>query len=168
MAAMTGLLHSPAFAAIDMLLSPRGRLALYHTHTEESLETIYFVNGEYSQQALEDINYILRDHRSGEIKAIDTGLLDLLYAISSKLQTPCPFHIISGYRSKVTNALLRRRSGGVARRSLHLEGKAADIRVPGCDLALLRRVAVDLKSGGVGYYPRPDFVHVDVGRVRYW
>jgi uncharacterized protein YcbK (DUF882 family) len=95
-------------------------------------------------------------------------LLDLLVAISAKLETHEPFHVISGYRSFSTNAALYRSNSGVARHSLHVDGKAVDIRVPGRDLPLLRRVALVLRGGGVGYYPQSDFVHVDVGRVRTW
>ena len=143
-------------------------LFLMNLHTEESLETVYWSRGEYIEEALVEINYLLRDHRTGEIKAIDKRLLDLLYAIRKKLETQGPFQIISGYRSPSTNALLCRRSSGVAKGSLHQKGKAADIRVPGRRLSSLRNVARDLKRGGVGYYPNANFVHVDVGRVRYW
>ena len=122
----------------------------------------------YLLEALADINNILRDHRTGEVRSIDTRLLDLLDAICKRLQSHQPFHIISGYRSAATNALLRKRGKGVARRSLHLEGKAVDIRLPGCDLSLLCHAAMSLKQGGVGYYRRSKFVHIDVGRVRYW
>jgi uncharacterized protein YcbK (DUF882 family) len=117
---------------------------------------------------LDDLNYILRDHRTGEIKPIATQLLDLIHALSEKLCARRPFHIISGYRCQATNDLLRRRGRGVARNSLHLQGKAVDIRLPGCDLSVLRESAMGLRGGGVGYYPRPSFVHVDIGTVRYW
>jgi uncharacterized protein YcbK (DUF882 family) len=100
--------------------------------------------------------------------AIDVGLLDLVHAIAVKLKAQEPFHIISGYRSPQTNAMLLQQGRGVAKKSLHLHGKAIDLRLPGCSLSVLRRVAMDMRGGGVGYYPRPDFVHIDVGRVRYW
>jgi uncharacterized protein YcbK (DUF882 family) len=99
---------------------------------------------------------------------MDVRLLDLLYTIATKLDTPEPFHIISGYRSPSTNAMLRQRSTGVARHSLHMEGKAADIRVPGHEVFSLPRLAAGLQGGGVGAYPKPNFVHVDVGRIRRW
>jgi uncharacterized protein YcbK (DUF882 family) len=120
---------------------------------------------------LRDIDQIMRDFRLDEVKAIDTGLLDLLHLLTETLESRQPLHIISGYRSPQTNARLRERGGsrtGVASRSLHMEAKAADIRIPGTPLATLRRAATLLKGGGVGYYPDLDFVHVDVGRVRYW
>jgi uncharacterized protein YcbK (DUF882 family) len=117
------------------------------------------------------VNYILRDFRANLIKPIDPKLLDLLHELGGTLETDQPFHIISGYRSPQTNAMLRERGGsstGVASHSLHIDGKAIDIRVPGVRLAHLRNAATSLKIGGVGFYPDLDFVHVDVGRVRYW
>jgi uncharacterized protein YcbK (DUF882 family) len=143
-------------------------LSLYNTHTGESLNTVYWAQNEYLPDALDDLNYILRDHRTGEIKPVDTQLLDLLHALNKKLCARHPFHIISGYRSQATNDWLRRRGGGVAKNSLHIQGKAADIRLPGCDLSVLRKSAMQLRSGGVGYYPRSNFVHLDIGRLRHW
>jgi uncharacterized protein YcbK (DUF882 family) len=102
------------------------------------------------------------------VKEIDTDLLDLLFALHQKLEGTDPFHVISGYRSLATNSLLSSRSKGVAKNSLHIYGKAIDIRLPGYELKTLQRAAVDLRRGGVGYYSSSDFVHVDVGRVRYW
>lgn len=157
-----------AFGAIGRAVSPERMLSLYNLHTGESLRTIYWNQGKYIHEALADINYILRDHRTGEIESIDKRLLDLLYAIGKRLKTQNSFQIISGYRSSSTNAILRERSGGVAKGSLHVQGKAVDIRVQGCELSSLRNTAIALKGGGVGYYARSNFVHVDVGRIRYW
>jgi uncharacterized protein YcbK (DUF882 family) len=162
------------FSAHPSLACPRGPLksekllSLYNTHTGESLQAAYWSRGKYLPGSLAEINHIFRDHRTDEVKALDTQLLDLLHAIGMKLQTTQPFHIISGYRSPQTNELLHRRSNGVATNSLHMYGKAADVRIPGCTLSLLRRVAMDLRGGGVGYYPRANFVHVDVGCTRIW
>ncbi|MBW2146394.1 MAG: DUF882 domain-containing protein [Deltaproteobacteria bacterium] len=156
------------FAAFRTFLSPERSLSFYNTHTGDRLKVVYWIRGQYSTEALEEINHILRDHRTGEIKPIDTSLIDLLCAIHLKLEARAPFYIISGYRSPATNAFLCKRNNGVARKSLHMKGKAADIRLPGCDLSLLRRVAMGLRAGGVGYYRRSNFVHVDVGRLRYW
>jgi uncharacterized protein YcbK (DUF882 family) len=122
----------------------------------------------YVPQALAEINYILRDYRNGEVREIEPGLLNLLFALQQKLECTAPFSIISGYRSPETNSLLHSRSKGVAKNSMHLLGKAIDIRLPGHELKTLHQAAVDLRRGGVGYYPSSDFVHVDVGRVRYW
>jgi uncharacterized protein YcbK (DUF882 family) len=143
-------------------------LALYNTHTGETLKTVYWVEGHYVEDALREINYLLRDRRNDEMHEIDTRLLDLLFLIGKKINTRQPLHIISAYRSTGTNAMLRSRSSGVAENSLHLIGKAIDIRIPGQAISDLRKVAMALKSGGVGYYPKSGFVHVDVGRVRYW
>ncbi len=143
-------------------------LSFYNLHTGESLKTVYWAGDGYVPSSLGEINYILRDFRANEVKPIEVRLLDLLFAMRTRLETRQPFHVISGYRSPLTNALLHSRNEGVAPHSLHIEGKAIDIRVPGRELPALRRVALDLRRGGVGYYPRSDFVHVDVGRVRFW
>jgi uncharacterized protein YcbK (DUF882 family) len=146
-------------------------LSFFNTHTGERLKTSYCCGGVYQPSALEDINYILRDFRANEIKPIDPKLLDLLHELGGTLETDRPFHIISGYRSPQTNAMLRDRGGartGVASHSLHMDGKAIDIRLPGVKLDHLRAAARSLKLGGVGYYPASNFVHVDTGRVRFW
>ncbi|HEA68807.1 MAG TPA: DUF882 domain-containing protein [Desulfobacterales bacterium] len=149
-------------------LPSRRSLSFYNTQTTERLFINYYSKGKYKLNALEEINYILRDHRTGETRSIDIRLLDLLCAISQKLNTRSPFHVISGYRSPATNAMLRKKSRRVAKNSLHVRGKAVDIRLPKFKTALLRRTSMDLKQGGVGYYRRSNFVHVDVGRIRYW
>jgi uncharacterized protein YcbK (DUF882 family) len=160
-------LPNASFAADARPAGDRG-LEFYNTHTDERLHTTYWSDGQYVSSALTDINFILRDFRADEIRAIDLRLLDLLHRLHASLETREPFHIISGYRTAATNAMLRGASEGVARHSLHIEGMAIDIRVPGRDLAVLRRAALALREGGVGYYPKSDFVHVDVGRVRTW
>ncbi|MGA1839793.1 MAG: YcbK family protein [bacterium] len=169
------IINRPAFAAINSfvsserrVISPEKRLFFYNTHTEETLKVIYWYNGEYLYESLNDINYILRDHYTGEIKTIDIRLIELLHDIYDRIETKEPFHIVSGYRTRFTNSLLRRNNRGVARRSMHIYGKAVDIYLPDCKLSSLRKTAIDLKSGGVGYYPFKNFVHVDVGRVRCW
>lgn len=144
------------------------RLSFYNTHTGEQLSTLYRVRDDYIPEALSEINHILRDHRNNEICSMDERLLDLLYNIQTTLDTREPLHVISGFRSQESNAMLAKLGHGVAKRSLHLQGEAIDIRVPGRDLARVRKVALALQGGGVGYYPRSNFVHVDVGRVRYW
>jgi uncharacterized protein YcbK (DUF882 family) len=151
--------------------APDRVLSFFNTHTGERLTTAYCCAGEYQPEALQAIDYILRDFRANEIKAIDPKLLDLLHELGGTLDADQPFHIISGYRSAKTNALLRARGGahtGVASGSLHVVGKAIDIRVPRVRLDHLREAARSLQRGGVGYYPASDFVHVDTGRVRYW
>ena len=168
LAALVFLSPSPGFAAARKYSSPKKSLRFYNTHTEETLETVFWANGKYLQTALSDINYILRDHRTGEIKCIDPKLLDLLHAVNRRVRAEESFHIISGYRSPDTNAQLRACTRGIAKNSLHIQGQAIDIRVPGCSLPTLRNAAMSLKKGGVGYYPHSDFIHVDVGPVRYW
>jgi uncharacterized protein YcbK (DUF882 family) len=162
------LFPGKAFAAATKFFSCEKKLSFYNTHTGEDLKTVYCEEGAFVPQALSNINYILRDHRTGDVKEIDTNLLDLLFTLQQKLKSAEPFHIISGYRSPATNSTLRKSGHGVAAHSLHLQGKAIDIRLPGFDLKTLHDAAKDLKMGGVGYYPSPCFVHVDVGRVRYW
>lgn len=157
----------PAHAGFDPL-PPDRRLSLFNTHTGESLSVEYCRSGSLVGPALSRINHILRDHRTRKIQAIDTRLLDLLYLLSRKIATDQPFHVICGYRSPETNALLREQGDGVAERSLHLVGQAIDIRVPGIKLRDLYRAAVSLQGGGVGFYPKSDFIHIDVGRVRTW
>ncbi len=155
-------------AAVSKVFFDERALSFYNVHTGENMKAIYWNDRTYVPQALADINYILRDYRTGEVKEIDTDLLDLLFALHQKLESKSPFNIISGYRSLETNSLLSIMSKGVAKNSLHIQGKAIDIRLPGFDLKTLQRAAVDLRRGGVGYYPVSDFVHVDVGRIRYW
>lgn len=168
LAAAAGLPPLVTRAAAPDPKAPERSLAFYNTHTGESLQTVYWTEGNYLPEALTGINRILRDHRNDAIKDMSVALLDLLYRIHTVSEARQPLHIISGYRSPATNAMLAARSGGVAKHSMHLDGKATDIRIPGRELAQIRRVALMLEGGGVGYYPGSDFVHVDVGRVRQW
>lgn len=143
-------------------------LAFKHTHTGEALSLIYRVEGQYVPSALQSLNRFLRDFRTGDEHAIDPGLFDILSSLSAITGSKVPFQVISAYRSPRTNAMLRERSGGVAKGSLHLDGRAIDIRLADVPLSDLRDAALSLKVGGVGYYPGPEFVHVDTGRVRSW
>jgi len=144
-------------------------LSFFNTHTGEKLTTTYWAEGQYQVDGLKEIGWLLRDHRADAAHAMDPRLIDLLYAIQNRVESQHrPFHIISGYRSPQTNAKLSRHSSGVAKKSYHMQGKAIDIRVPGVDTARLRKAALSLKSGGVGYYARSNFVHLDTGRTRTW
>ncbi len=143
-------------------------LSFYNLHTGEHLKTTFWADGRYLPSGLSDIDFLMRDFRTGAVRGIDPRLLELLFIVRRHLESSEPIQLISGYRSPETNAMLRRRSRGVARHSLHIEGQAADIRIPGMRLDTLRNVALSLGGGGVGYYPHLDFVHVDTGRVRQW
>jgi len=161
-------LSGRSFAAISAASAPERKLGFYNTHTGEQLNTVYWADGAYQPEGLKEIYQMLRDHRSGDVSPIDARLLDLLYLLSASLNTNERFHVISGYRSPLTNAMLSKKSNGVAKHSLHMDGLAIDILVPGRNLADVRRAAIALNGGGVGYYPASDFVHMDVGRVRIW
>ena len=167
--AALGVASAPA-ATLAMLSAPYSprRLRFFNLHTGERVDAVYFEKGRYVGQALDQINYILRDFRANAVKPIHPAVLDLVVAIRRRLDTDGEIAVISGYRTPETNAMLAAHSDGVARHSLHLDGMAIDYRVPGRTLEQLHRAAVSMRAGGVGYYPRSDFVHVDVGRIRYW
>lgn len=144
------------------------RLHLYSTNTGETFNRVYWADGDYIPEALEEINYLLRDYRANLIKEIDPNLLDLLYNLNQKLECDSPYHVISGYRSPKTNAVLRKRNRKVARNSLHMAGMAVDLRVPDLHVKNICNAALEMRGGGVGYYARRGFVHLDVGDVRTW
>lgn len=144
-------------------------LAMDHTHTHEQLDLVYAIGPRYVPKALDHLDHFLRDHYSGDVGQMDPALFDLMHRIRVELKARHPYQIISGYRSPRTNERLRLKgSGGVAKRSLHMNGQAIDLRIPGVPLAELRDAALALKAGGVGYYPGSQFVHIDTGRVRSW
>jgi uncharacterized protein YcbK (DUF882 family) len=148
--------------------TPNRSLSVLNLHTGERLRAVYWEAGAYVHDALAQFDHVLRDHRTGEVHGIAPDVLDLATILATQFELSEPIQIISGYRSPQTNAALHEASSGVASHSLHMEGKALDIRMPGVDLARLREAAWALQRGGVGYYPGSDFVHVDVGRVRQW
>ena len=165
MAAGCGLMTAPALA----LANPdHRRIKFQHAHTGERLDAIYFEHGEYLPDALSSINYLLRDFRTGEEYAMDKSLLDALAILLDQAAGRGAFEVISGFRSSKTNNMLRQNSGGVAKRSLHMLGQAVDVRLTSINTDQLRAAARVLKVGGVGYYPKSNFVHLDTGRVRYW
>jgi uncharacterized protein YcbK (DUF882 family) len=147
---------------------PARRLAFENLHTGESLDIDYWENGVYLPGAMAEVNYVLRDFRTNEVHVMEPRLLDLLCALSIRLQSQPRFAVISGYRSPATNAMLHAHSSEVASGSLHMQGMAIDIRMPELELTRVREAAMSLAIGGVGYYPASDFVHVDIGRVRHW
>ncbi|MDO9366682.1 MAG: DUF882 domain-containing protein [Methylotenera sp.] len=166
--AFTGLSARPALAAFKSRLTEGRELSFHNLHTGENLNAEYWSEGAYLPDALADINHILRDHRNDQVLPIETHLLDLLYGLRNALDTTQPFQIISGYHSPATNALLAANFDGVAKGSLHTQAKAIDLNVEGVPLNELRRAAIALHGGGVGYYPNSNFVHIDIGRVRTW
>lgn len=142
-------------------------LSFYNIHTGEFLnKCTFWADGKFNHEGLREINTLFRDYRTGDICEIDQDLLTLLHRIAHELDTTETIHLISGYRSPKTNKLLASRSRGVAKHSQHIQGKAADIAIPGRSMQQIQRIAKSLKMGGVGRYH--DFVHVDTGRVRYW
>jgi len=162
---VTSLGVAPAFARV----SPTARtLAFDNVHTGERLEATYWERGAYQPDVLAAIDRILRDHRTNEAIEMDTGLLDILHSLRATLGSRRRFEVFSGYRSPSTNAALFEEGHGVAEHSFHMAGQAIDIRVPGRSLSVLRRAALHLRRGGVGYYPQSGFVHVDVGPLRRW
>ncbi|MDD5580182.1 MAG: YcbK family protein [Methylobacter sp.] len=156
--ANAGILHFPSFKS----------LALENMHTGDKLKLTYFEAGSYIKDALQEISYLFRDYHTGDTHPIDPALLDQLYDLKLILGVRKPFHLISGYRSPVTNARLRRESHGVAKNSFHMQGRAIDIQIAGVETKRIRNAAIAMKSGGVGYYPRTDFVHLDTGNFRTW
>ncbi|MFT0849243.1 DUF882 domain-containing protein [Achromobacter sp. F4_2707] len=155
--------------AITLGRSTERDLAMDHTHTHEKIELTYAIGRQYVPQALNHLNHFLRDHYSGLVGVMDPALYDIMHALQTSLQVRSPYQIISGYRAPHTNERLRTtRGGGVARRSLHMDGKAVDLRIPGVPLKELRDAALELARGGVGYYPGSNFIHIDTGKVRSW
>lgn len=157
-----------AGAALNSTDSSKRSLALHNLHTDEHLEVTYWARGAYRPDALAQIDWIMRDHHTDEVLSIDRRLVDLLHRLQARLGGRRTLEVISAYRTPATNAMLASLSDGVAPHSLHMEGKAVDINVAGVRVSALRRAATALRAGGVGYYPNSGFVHVDVGRVRYW
>lgn len=170
-------LAAAAVGASAVALSPSSVLAnvdtsravsLYNTHTGEGRQIEYYGNGRYYKDGLAELNTLLRDHRTNQSFQMNTHLMDLAFLMQQLMHAKSPIHVISGFRSPKTNAMLRGRSGGVARNSFHMRGMAMDIRVPGFDTRAVHYLAKRLQVGGVGYYPDSNFVHMDVGPVRYW
>jgi uncharacterized protein YcbK (DUF882 family) len=160
------LIAAPAIAAPRFAI--HRQLALLNVHTGEKLDCVYGGPNGYDKSALKRFAWLLRDHRNDEVHAIDPKLLDLLSAVTRRLDARQPTLVLSGYRSPETNEMLAQETEGVAKNSFHLAGKAIDLVFPGKHLDSVRRAALALKGGGVGYYPQSNFVHIDVGPVRHW
>jgi len=174
-AARRRVLRAFGWAALSLVLpfspaawaaAPRS-ISLYHTHTGERFEAVYFENGEYLPDAVAELSRVLRDFRTGEVCAYDARLFDTLHALNLACGEGT-YQVISAYRSEQTNRMLRQHSRGVAKDSLHVSGRAIDVRLPGRDTRQLRDAATTLRQGGVGYYARSNFVHLDTGPFRTW
>ena len=159
---------APPVAAYRPAATAQRWLKLHNVHTQEKLEAVYFEKGEYVPDAVQALDKVLRDYRTGDVYSMHPELFDTLADLAQKTQTKAHFQVISGYRSPKTNAMLNERSGEVAKRSLHMDGKAIDIYLEDVALDRVRAAALDIGRGGVGYYPVSNFVHVDVGPVRRW
>ena len=165
-----GVAGAPAIAKLVNPLGDVGKdIHMNHLHTAERIGLVFAIDNEYLDPALSQLNHFLRDHYTQAVGVMDPLLYDLMYQIRRDLGVRRAFDVISGYRSPKTNERLRKTGGGgVAKRSLHMDGRAIDVRLPGVPLEALRDAAISQKVGGVGYYPRDGFVHIDTGRVRTW
>lgn len=143
-------------------------LAFNNLHTGESLKTTFFAEGQFIDEGIQAISYLLRDHRNNQVGLMNPELMVMLHDLQQTLGATKPFEVISGYRSAETNAMLSQRSNKVAKKSLHMQGKAIDIRIPGIQLTNVHTAARQMNQGGVGLYTRSNFVHLDTGRPRFW
>jgi uncharacterized protein YcbK (DUF882 family) len=156
-------------AAVPVQTAQQYLLHLYHTHTGERLDIVYRLGDEYVPEAIAKLDYFLRDHRTGEVGHFDPKVFDILEDLTSILGRPgAEIDIVCGYRTPWSNEFLRSHTEGVAKNSLHIQAQAIDLRIPGVNTQHLRDIALSLHRGGVGYYPRSDFIHLDTGRVRQW
>lgn len=169
--AATTVVAAPVMANAFGILRGAGdirRIKMYSGRTGESIDTVYWVEGKYIRDALNEINVFMRDWRTGQAIGIDPRTVDIAAASHRLLQTNEPYMMLSGYRSPQTNAMLRSRSSGVARNSLHMVGKAADLRLKSRSVGQVSRAAQSCNAGGVGRYSRSNFVHMDCGPIRHW
>lgn len=167
-AAATALWWPREAAAAPIAFAKGRELQLKNAHTGENFRGEYWYDGRYNSDAFRDIKKFMRDHRTGEIFPIDPRLIDVLFVLHHRLGKNTPFTLYSGYRSPKSNAQLREESSGVAKKSLHMLGQAADIGLEGMSTQSIAAQAKSLQAGGVGHYPASRFVHVDTGRVRSW
>lgn len=169
--AATAVVAAPTYSNAAGFLRGGGdirRIRMHNARTGETMDSIYWVEGEYVRDALNEINFFFRDWRRNEIKQIDNRAVDIIAATHRLVDSHEPFLLLSGYRSPATNAMLRARSGGVARNSLHLQGQAADLRLSSRSVNQVARAAASCSAGGVGRYNGSNFTHVDCGSVRQW
>ncbi|MFD0979797.1 YcbK family protein [Tropicimonas aquimaris] len=169
--AATAITAAPTYAGAAGFLRGGGdvrRLKMYNGRTGETMDTIYWIEGDYIKDALNEINAFMRDWRRNEVRTIDTRTIDIMAASHNLMDTSEPYMLLSGYRSPATNAMLRSRSGGVAKNSLHMKGQAADLRIGNRSIYQMAKAAQACQAGGVGVYRGSNFVHMDCGVVRQW
>ncbi|NIF20676.1 YcbK family protein [Candidatus Pantoea multigeneris] len=166
--AASGLALLPASAMASLSTSRPRVLTLNNLHTGETLKTEFFNGQTYDKSELTRLNHFFRDYRANQVKNIDPHLFDQLYLLQAMLETRKPVSLVSGYRTLATNNMLRESGPGVAKHSYHTKGQAMDFHIDGIALANVRKAALSMRSGGVGYYPRSNFVHIDTGPVRHW
>lgn len=169
---LSSLVAAPSYAASSFAMPGSGtfRVSFRNAHTGESFSGAYRIGDRYIPEAFARINNVMRDFRTGEVYPVDPRLLDIMYTVQQRTGgDKTPFEVLSGYRSPRTNRMLSNTgSGGVATNSLHMTGQAVDLRHPGTRISRIRDIGREIKAGGVGYYPRSNFVHLDTGRVRSW
>ena len=168
LAALGGCALSLNSAIAEQLAYPELGVSLYNVHTGESYKREFWANGEYDIDALEEANYFLRDHRTNDVTQIDPRLLSMLFLMSKKVGGKQPFSVISGYRTAETNRKLARLSSYVDKNSFHIKGRAVDVRIPGIQTTRLQSAAINMRTGGVGYYEKSNFIHMDTGPHRVW
>ena len=166
--AAAGALLLPSAKSVASMLSTERTLNFHNVHTDEELTLTCCPEREYDRETRLRFSSLLRDHHADEVREMDAGLIDIFFALSAFTGSNGTFKILSGYRSPETNGWLRRFSHGVAEHSMHIEGKAVDIRMDDLSVSQIRQAGMALAMGGVGYYPRSDFVHLDTGRIRHW
>lgn len=162
---MPGLAHASTSASFR---TNARALSLINPHTGDKLKTVYWEKGSYSNESLKDISYIMRDMHTGEMSPIDPRLIDILYSLRAKLETSKPFEIVCGYRTPRSNAFIYKHEKGVGKNSYHMYGRAVDIRLADRSASQIQHAAWSLQKGGVGYYPKAGFVHIDTGGIRRW
>ena len=169
--AATTVVAAPTFTKAAGLLRGAGdirRIRMYSGRTGETMDTIYWIEGKYIKEAVKEINYFMRDWRSDRTRSMDIRTVDIMAASSNLMNVNEPYMLLSGYRTPETNAMLRSRSRGVAKNSLHMKGMAADLRMKSRSVGQIARAAVACRAGGVGRYSGSNFVHMDCGTVRSW
>lgn len=160
--------HNSVAQATPNYFAGERSLNLYNIHTGESINTLFSIDGQYVSEGIQSLDLLLRDHRANEAIAMQHELYEKMHYLQQLFSTNKPLYVISGYRCPNSNAAMRHLSHNVAENSLHTQGRAVDIRIPGVSHRDLHKAALAMRSGGVGYYPKDGFIHIDTGRVRQW